>query len=100
MAGWAQKWTSGLANFVPAVTYHLPEKILAPQGPPSIQPTACNTPSPERAERESRGVVVGVVDAAVDGVVRLARVPDPDGLDAQAEEAQYRDEVPKLKNGM
>ena len=61
---------------------------------------ACNTPSPERAERESRGVVVGVVDAAVDGVVRLARVPDPDGLDAQAEEAQYRDEVPKLKNGM
>ena len=78
----------------------MPERKFSQPGAHQVFSPACNTPSPERAECESGGVVVGVVDAAADGVVRLARVPDPDGLDAQAEEAQYRDEVPKLKNGM
>ena len=52
--------------------------------------------SPECAERESRGVVVGVVGRVADGVVRLSRVPDPDGLDAQSEERPDGDEVPQL----
>ena len=52
---------------------------------------------PERSERESRRVVVGVVGGAVDRVIRLPRVPDPDGLDSQSEETKRGDEVPKLK---
>ena len=64
------------------------------------EPCACkktNSPLPERTESESRRIVVGVVSGVVDGVVRLTRVPDPDGLDSQSEERQRGNEVPKLK---
>ena len=57
---------------------------------------SCRYCPPECAERESRGVVVGVVGGVADGVVRLARVPDPDGLDPQSEERPDGDEVPQL----
>ena len=43
------------------------------------------------------GAVVGVVGGAVDRVIRLPRVPDPDCLDSQSEETKRGDEVPKLK---